>query len=172
MNIILVGYRGSGKTTVGRLLAERLRLGFADADEWIVRRAGKSIADIFRDGGETEFRELETNVLKELLAGDGQVLALGGGVVIRDENRAMMTANAQNRIFYLHCDAAELHRRIVADVKTAANRPALTHLGGSEAEIAHLLTVRLPLYRQIMTAEIDVTRLLPSDAAERIIALL
>lgn len=172
MNILLIGYRGSGKTTVGKLLAERLRLKFADADVQIVQRAGKSIADIFRIDGEAQFRDLETTVLKELLASDGQVLALGGGVVIRDENRVMMTASAQNKIFYLHCAPAELHRRIIADVKTAANRPALTHLGGSEAEIAHLLTVRLPLYRQIMSAEIDVTKLTPQDAADRIAALL
>jgi shikimate kinase len=172
VNILLIGYRGSGKTTVGQLLAARLNRPFADSDEKIVRLAGKSIAEIFRDDGEDHFRDLETRILKELLVSDGQILALGGGVILRKENRAAMKADMRNKIFYLHCEASELHRRIAADAKTAAHRPALTALGGSAEEIINLLAIRLPLYRQTMAVEIDVTTLTPTQTVELIAALL
>jgi shikimate kinase len=90
---------------------------------------------------------------------------------VREENRHAIRKQPQNTIFYLHCDAGILHERIVSDQKTAAHRPALTPFAGAIAEVEHLLTQRLPLYREVMTHEIDVSHLTPSQAAEQIIEL-
>lgn len=170
MNILLIGYRGSGKTTVGKIVAGRLRIAFHDADELIVQRAGMDIASIFATQGETEFRDIESQVLEDLLRADGQVLSLGGGIVVREENRRAIAGHGESKVFYLHCDAKVLHQRIVADTKTAAHRPALTPFAGAIAEVEHLLGQRLPLYRQIMTHAIDVTSLSPEQVAEQIVA--
>ena len=89
-NIVLVGMPGCGKTTVGRELARLSGKPFVDLDEEIVRRAGKSIPDIFREEGEAAFRELESQVLADVCAQSGQVIATGGGAVLRAENRAAM----------------------------------------------------------------------------------
>ena len=90
MNLLLIGYRGTGKTTVARLLAERLGWQWLDADEELERRAGKTIAAIFADEGESAFRDLESQVLADLVQRDRHIIALGGGVVLRPENRALI----------------------------------------------------------------------------------
>lgn len=92
-NLVLVGMPGSGKTTVGRRLAEHLRRPFADVDELIVQRAGRSIPDIFAQDGEARFRDLETEVIEELSASHGLVVATGGGSVLRERNRALLRRN-------------------------------------------------------------------------------
>jgi shikimate kinase len=171
MNLLLIGYRGSGKSTVGRLLADCLHMPLIDTDELIVQRAGTDIATIFAQHGEQKFRDLETQALKESLRCDGQILSLGGGAIVRDENRQAIKSHPANKVFYLHCDAGILHQRITADHKTAAHRPALTPFAGAIAEVGHLLAQRLPWYREVMSYEIDVSNLAPSQAAERIIEL-
>src|SRR3954447_21902345 len=88
--LFLIGYRGSGKSTVGRLLAERLGWAFVDADEELEIRAGRSIADIFTTDGEPAFRALESAVLRELASRDRHVIACGGGVVLRDDHRRLL----------------------------------------------------------------------------------
>lgn len=169
MHVALVGYRGSGKTSVGRKLAERLGLSFVDADEQLVRRAGKTIKEIFETDGEAAFRDLEAAVLNDLLAGPAAVLSLGGGVVLRETNRAALKRHDGPTV-YLHADAETLHARIHADPNTAANRPALTHLGGGVDEIARLLEQRLPLYREVATVELDVSRLSVDEVVEQLAA--
>src|SRR5688500_2590703 len=82
MNLLLIGYRGTGKSTVARLVAERLNWPWLDADVELERRAGKSIAAIFAEDGEPAFRDLESQVLAELVQADRHVLALGGGVIL------------------------------------------------------------------------------------------
>ncbi len=91
-NIYLIGMMGSGKSTLGRLLAEELKRPFVDTDEWIELRAGSSIAEIFRERGEAHFRDLETASLLEVSQGRGWVVALGGGAVLRAENRRIIRA--------------------------------------------------------------------------------
>ena len=167
MNILLIGYRGSGKTTTGQILARRLGCAFADSDVVLIQRAGKTIKEIFAESGETGFRDLETAVLKDLLANDHQVLALGGGVILRDANRTMMQG-PNNRIVYLKAAVEELHRRIHADVATAANRPSLTALGGGIEEIRSVLAAREPIYQQMANCVIDVTAKLPEIVATEI----
>lgn len=167
MSIVLLGHRGCGKTTVGKRLADRLWWKFVDLDERIVAAAGKSIRAIFEEDGEPAFRALESARLAEALSLQEHVIALGGGAVVRDENRALLIASPHKRI-YLRCAADVLHQRIAADPATAENRPALTPLGGGLDEVRRVLEQREPLYRACMTAELDVTRLSPQDAVVHI----
>jgi shikimate kinase len=171
VSTILIGYRGSGKTTIGKRLADHLWQKFVDTDEMIVKRAGKSIKEIFEHDGETRFRELESEVVKEAAGLADHVIALGGGAPIRQANRDAIR-NAGHRIIYLKCDPQVLHERIQADPQTAASRPALTHFGGSVKEIGKLLAEREPIYRQMMHAELDVTNLTPDEAMVYIVRLL
>ena len=134
-----------------------------DADEEIVKRAGKSIREIFESAGEPAFRELEAQVVADLVKLSDHVISLGGGAVMREENREAIR-RSKAAVIYLKCDPKVLHDRIHADTATAENRPALTHLGGSIEEIEKLLAVREPVYRQTMTAELDVTNQSVDDA--------
>jgi shikimate kinase len=168
MSIVLIGYRGSGKTSLGRRLADRLWWAFADSDEEIVKRAGKSIREMFEQDGEPAFRDLEATVVADLAARPEHVLSVGGGAILRPANREAIRAGGANKIIYLRCDAQVLHDRIHADTTTATNRPSLTNLGGGLAEIKTLLAEREPLYREIATAELDVTNLTIEEAVGRV----
>jgi shikimate kinase len=142
MSLVLMGYRGCGKTTVGRKLADRLWQKFVDTDDLVIASAGKSIREIFKQDGEAR---------------------LGGGAVLHERNRQLLSTSNHQRI-YLRCDPRELLRRIESDPNTADNRPALTGHGGGLAEIESLLRTREPLYRQVMTGELDVTNLSVDEA--------
>ncbi|MFM9115953.1 MAG: shikimate kinase, partial [Planctomycetota bacterium] len=89
-NLFLIGYRGTGKSTVARLLAERLSWQAVDADEVLEAQAGRSIQAIFQTAGETTFRDLESQVVAQLAQGERQVVALGGGAVLREQNRVAL----------------------------------------------------------------------------------
>ncbi len=171
MSTILIGYRGSGKTTTGRKLADHLWQKFIDADDLVVAKAGKTIAEIFAQDGEPKFRELEAQAVREASKLDEHVIALGGGAPLRDENRETIRS-AGHRVIYLRCEPEELLKRIQSDPNTAANRPNLTNLGGGEAEIRKVLTDREPIYRQMAHAELDVTNLTPDEAIVYIVRLL
>ena len=163
MSIVLIGYRGSGKTTIGKKLADRLWQPFVDTDDLIVKKAGKSIKEIFEQQGEPAFREMEAHAVREACKLAEHVIALGGGAVLREDNRAVLKQGGHKLIF-LRCDPQELCKRIQSDPQTVANRPHLSELCGSVAEITALLKEREPLYRATMTAELDVTRLTPEEA--------
>jgi shikimate kinase len=165
MGVVLIGYRGSGKTTAGRLLAQRLGKAFVDCDEEIVARQGKSIREIFLTRGEEAFRKAEMEVISDLASKTECVIALGGGAILREENRRAL---AEHKIVYLRCEPGELLRRIKADPATSDNRPNLTGLGGEIEEIQSLLRQREPIYRAAMSAELDVTHLTPLEVAERL----
>jgi shikimate kinase len=167
MSIVLIGYRGSGKSSLGRKLADRLWQPFVDSDEEIVKRAGKSIREIFEQDGEPAFRDLEAAVVRDLTGRAEHVISLGGGAVLRPENREAIKAGGHT-VLYLRCDPRELHKRIAADDATAANRPSLTSFGGNLAEIEKLLADREPIYRETMTAELDVTNLSLDEALVRL----
>ena len=163
MSIFLMGYRGCGKSTIGRKLADRLWLKFVDTDDLISKKAGKTIKEIFAQEGEEKFRDLEAETIAEVTQLKDHVIALGGGAILRPANRDALQ-NRGHKIIYLKCEPAVLHQRIHADPKTAATRPDLTHLAGSVEEIQKLLEVREPLYRQMKTAELEVTRLTVDEA--------
>ncbi len=168
---MLIGYRGSGKSTIGRKLADRLWQPFVDTDDQIARRAGRSIREIFEQEGEARFREMEAEVVREVSLLQEHVIALGGGALVRDENRQVLR-DAAHKLIYLRCDPQFLFERIQSDPDTAASRPNLTDLGGGVAEIRKLLTEREPIYRQAMSAELDVTHLTPEEAVVYIVRLL
>jgi len=143
MQLILIGYRGTGKTTVARRVAELLSLECLDADVEVEHRAGKSIKQIFDDDGEQAFRDLEVQVIAELIQHGDSVLSLGGGAVMREETRR---AIAPGIVVWLTARPETVHQRMVEDTETAQQRPNLTTSGGL-AEIASLLSQREPVYR-------------------------
>lgn len=153
--IFLIGYRATGKTTVGPLVANRLGWTFVDADVLLEERAGKSIARIFADEGEPAFRDLEARHLAELSENPKQVLSTGGGVILRPSNRELL----RNRGFVAWLDApAELiWERMQLDPTTLARRPNLTAAGGLQ-EVKDLLAVREPLYRATAHASFPADR--------------
>lgn len=169
MNIVLIGYRGTGKSTVGRLVAAQLAMQFVDADEELERRAGRSIREIFASGGESEFRDLESNVVAQLLQRDRLVAALGGGAVLRNENRQQIRRQ-NNRVFWLQAEATTLHQRISSDLGTSQRRPDLTSAGGLD-EVVRLLAVREPLYRECAEFTVDTEAKSPETVAAEIVSL-
>lgn len=171
MSTVLIGYRGSGKSTIGRKLADQLWQKFVDVDDLIVQRAGKSIREIFEQDGEPRFRDIESEAVREVSELAEHVVALGGGSLLREENRDVLRS-AGHRVLYLRCEPEELHRRIHTDPQTAATRPSLTNLGGGIDEIRKLLAEREPTYRAMMHAELDVTNLSPEEAALRLVRML
>ncbi len=145
-NILLIGYRCTGKTTVGRLLAERLGRSFADVDDRIEAVARKSIADIFAAEGEAGFRDREAAALAELCARSGWVIATGGGAVLREANRQLLKASGF--VVWLTASPETLWERLQTDPTTAARRPNLTATGG-QAEVQALVAARENLYREV-----------------------
>jgi shikimate kinase len=167
-----MGYRGCGKTTIGKRLADRLWAKFIDIDDLIVKQAGgMSIRDIFLQHGEPYYRDIETECLREALKNSDIILALGGGTVIREDNRAMLQADG-GKIIYLKCDPTELDKRIKAGPTSALHRPSLTSLGGGIQEIRIKLAEREPLYREVMHCELDVTNLSPEEAVHYLARLM
>ena len=137
--IVLVGLMGAGKSSVGRRLAEKLGLSFVDADQEIEAAAGKSIAEIFADHGETYFREGERRVIARLLANGPQVLATGGGAYINDETRARIQNDAVS--VWLKAPLPLLMKRVMK----RQDRPLLK-TGDPEAVMLGLIEKRYPVY--------------------------
>lgn len=151
MVISLIGYRGTGKTTVGAELAARLGWDFVDTDPEIERRAGKSIAALFAEEGEPYFRQLESQVLADQLARDQLVISAGGGAVLNAQNRAAI--RQAGPVVWLQATVETISNRIGADPTTGSRRPAL--LGGDVlAEITAVLAQREPLYREIASVTV------------------
>src|SRR5215210_423044 len=119
MSVVLLGYRGCGKTTLGKKLADRMWIKFVDTDDLVVAAAGKTIREIFETDGEEWFRELEVEAVREACSREDHIIALGGGAVLRAENRTLLKSLSISRI-YLRCDPPELLQRIEADPATAA----------------------------------------------------
>ena len=166
MLLFLIGYRGSGKTTVGRLVADRIGWAFLDADTVLEERHGRTIREIFAAEGEAGFRDKEAAVLADLGTRTDTVIATGGGVVLRDENRRLL--KSRGFVAWLTADAPTLLARIQADPTTAERRPALA--GGGLVEIEQLLVVREPLYRACADLTVPIGALSPEQAADAILA--
>ncbi len=169
MLVSLIGYRGTGKSTVARLVSLALGWEWVDADVEIEWRAGKSIKSIFADDGEPAFRDLEAAVLAELCGRDRVVLALGGGVVLRKENRHAI--KAAGPAVWLTASPRQIAARIAADAATAERRPNLTASGGI-TEIIAMLATRDPLYRDCAALVVDTENKTPAEVADEIVARL
>ena len=166
MSLILIGYRATGKTTLAKLLAERLGWDWIDADVEIERRAAKSIAAIFSEDGEPAFRDTEAQVIADLCRRDRLVLAAGGGAPMRAENRRAMRAGGP--VVWLTAQPETILARMNADATTAARRPSLTGKSPLE-EIVELLAVREPIYRETADWVVDTESRTPEELAADII---
>jgi shikimate kinase len=147
-NIYLVGMMGAGKTTVGRIIARRLKRRFLDSDHEIERRCGVRIPVIFDIEGEQGFRVREEHTIAELATLEGVVLATGGGAVLSAENRRQLAATGTT--VYLHARPEDLYRRLRHD----KNRPLLDTPDPSR-RLQELYVARDPLYRQVADIVID-----------------
>ncbi len=168
-NIVLIGYRGVGKTSVARELAARLDRPWFDADEELERAAGTTIAEIFAAGGEAAFRDWESRIIVQLAEQRGAILATGGGAILRPENREALLRHG--RLVWLQAEAETIHARIKADAVTAARRPSLTRLGELD-EIRALLAVRGPIYAELAEVVVDTEGKTVAALADEIVAAL
>jgi shikimate kinase len=141
--IFLIGYRCTGKTTVARLLAEKLCWDWVDADAVLEARYGTTIRGIFASEGEAGFRDKEEKIFAELFQLRRHVIATGGGVILREVNRQRM--RSAGKVVWLWANAETIWQRMQGDPSTAERRPPLT-VGGL-AEIEEVLKMREPLYR-------------------------
>lgn len=146
MNIILVGYRCTGKTSVGKKLAEKFRVPFYDTDALIIERIGKTIKEWVEEKGWESFRQEEKAVIRELVSLDSTVIALGGGAVLDPENREIIRRNGL--ILWLAADVQTIGERMSTDPNNRDLRPPLSK-GDLETEIQATLTERFPLYEQV-----------------------
>ncbi|SCG70034.1 shikimate kinase [Micromonospora humi] len=160
---VLVGAPGSGKTTVGAALADALGVDFRDTDADIERLAGKPIPEIFVDEGEDHFRTLERAAVAAALASHAGVLALGGGAVLAEENRAALIGHT---VVHLSVELPDAIRR----VGLGAGRPLLAL--NPRATLKHLLDQRRPLYAEVATATVVTDGRDPQELATEIAALL
>jgi shikimate kinase len=158
--IVLVGFMGAGKTTVGRLLAAKLGLTFCDSDAEIERRAGRPIREIFAAGGEPAFRALEHTVIADLLRGPDTVLALGGGAVSHPETRSLLAAAP---VVYLRVSWAEALVRVGGD----DGRPML-----ARPDVADVYEDRQAVYESVAAHVVDTDRRCPEDVVLDILARL
>jgi shikimate kinase len=165
MVVTLIGYRGSGKSTIAEPLAARLGWSWCDSDSEIELLAGKDIRTIFAEDGEPRFRQLERDVMARLLARDNLVIAAGGGAVLDEQTaRAMRAAGP---VVWLQAGVDVLAERIQGDAGTSARRPNLTDLGGRD-EIEKLLALREPQYRQCASVIVKTDGLAVDEICRRV----
>jgi len=163
MNLVLIGYRGTGKSAVAGILSQKLGMTAVSLDEEIVREAGMSVPAIVEKHGWTWFRDLESEIAKRSGERDGLILDTGGGVILRPENTQNLHRNGA--VFWLKASAPVIVDRIQASTE----RPALTEGKTFLEEIEEVLAERLPVYREAADREIDTDPLTPAAVADEII---
>lgn len=168
MNVVLIGYRGCGKTTVGRMLADRNDAGFIDTDALIVHQAGMSIADIFAAEGEPSFRKREEAAIRLATKTGGRIISVGGGAVESKSNRSAL--RSYGTVVWLQATAECLWQRISTDVASAEQRPDLAQ-GGLE-EVRAVLERRTPLYAELSHLALTTDAQAPKTIVEDIEAWL
>ena len=166
MNIVLIGFRGTGKSTVGNLLAKRLERDFIDSDKYIESSTGKTIKCIFEEDGEEGFRKIETGIIAELSKVDNKVISAGGGAVLKEEN----VRNLKDNGFLVLLEATPeiIHNRIAQDEKTTQQRPSLTDKKPLD-EIKHLIAKREHAYKNAADFTINTSYVSCEDIVTEII---
>ncbi|MEU6094881.1 shikimate kinase [Streptomyces sp. NPDC047079] len=158
--VVLVGPMGVGKSTVGRLLAERLGVGYRDTDDDIVAEQGRSIAEIFLDEGEPVFRAIEKRAVHRAVTEHDGVLALGGGAILDEDTRALL---AGQRVVYLSMDVEEAVRRTGLNVA----RPLLAI--NPRRQWRELMEARRPLYEGVATAVVPTDARSPEEVTQAVL---
>lgn len=166
MNIVLIGYRGTGKSAVGNSVADRLGMTCVSMDERIVQKAGMSIPEIVEKHGWPAFRDMETAVARELGQQDNLVIDTGGGVIERPENMPALRANGC--VVWLKASVAV----IVARIQDGTERPALTEGKSFTQEVGEVLIQRIPKYQAAARWEIDTDALSIEQVADRIVTMI
>lgn len=157
--VVLVGTMGAGKTTVGRLLAERWSVGFRDTDQDVEARAGKSVSDIFVDDGEDAFRALERAAVAAALEAHEGVLALGGGAVLATETQDLLGGH---RVVFLRVGLSDAASRVGLGVA----RPML--LGNVRGRVKQLIDERTPVYERVAVVAVDTDGRTPAEVADAV----
>ncbi|MFC6171569.1 shikimate kinase [Loigolactobacillus jiayinensis] len=160
LDVILVGFMGTGKTTVGEVLAANFKRPQIDLDDEIIASAGKSIKQIFADAGETAFRQLETQVLQQAFAKSG-ILSTGGGVVESAANRQLLQTTTIP-VIYLQTEPAAIFTRLKGD----DGRPLVQQLG--ESGLRELWQRRAPLYQSVATHTVTTDARTPEEVSQQI----
>ena len=169
MNIVLIGYRCAGKSTVGKRLASRLRRRFVDTDDLIEQRQQTSIYDIVSSRGWGYFRNVEKEVIREISAEDHLVIAAGGGVVLDPENVAALKKNGL--VVWLKADRQVLHSRMIQDSRTGVQRPPLTEKGVLE-ELDEVMACRVPFYEAAMEVQLDTSAMDENTVVVSVLSIL
>ena len=165
MNIVLIGYRGTGKSVVGELLSERLRMRCINMDAEIVKRAGISIPEIVEKYGWQKFRDMESEQARKLAGLDNIVIDTGGGVIERPENIEALKTNSC--IFWLKASVDAIVSRIQGDTE----RPALTAGKTFTEEVTEVLEQRIQKYKSAAQHKIDTDELTPEQVADKIVKI-
>ncbi len=165
--VILTGYRATGKTSIGKILADLLGFDFIDTDLVIEKRQGESIADMVGRGGWDMFRRKEEDILLELVRRNNIVIATGGGSVMHKKAWVKLRKNALS--VWLTVDIKTICQRLAADSNTDDQRPALTEMGTMD-EISMVLSERQPLYEKSSDLTINTEGKTPEEVAEVIAA--
>lgn len=166
MNIFLIGYRGTGKSEVGRGLAALLKRPWLDMDEELMQRLGTTLQSYVGQWGWTAFRREEKSLLQEVSRRDGWVVSTGGGVVLDADNVTAMRSSGQ--VIWLQASAGTIQERLAADPRTHDLRPPLSAASDPAAEIHDMLGRRMELYRQAAHWQIDTEELSVEQVCRRI----
>ena len=173
MHIVLFGYRGCGKTSIGKRLASELWKDFVDTDDVVRKRfGGITIAEIWEQWGEPGFRQAEVEAVQALLQQDEHVIALGGGTLMQPGAATALAESDGCKRIYLSCDPEVLLKRIEGDESSATERPALTSQGGGLDEIKQVLAQRDPVYRANADIVFDVSLCSIEEAVQHLIVKL
>ncbi len=151
-NIILVGFMGTGKSTIGRSLSQTLSYPVIDTDQLIEKQQGRSIPEIFEEEGEDAFRDIETALLRSLLKQSGHIISTGGGIIIREENRQLL--RKMGYVIWLVASPEEIYNRTSRN----NNRPLLNNEDPA-GTIRKLLETRIPLYKECAHLSIETNQL-------------
>ena len=169
MNIVLIGYRGAGKSTVGRKLATLTRKEFVDTDDLLEERHGAAISEIVESLGWEHFRAMEKSIVEEISRGNHLVIAAGGGVVLDPANVISLKKNGL--VIWLKADRQVLYKRMDLDPRTKASRPTLTGKGSLE-ELGEIMAYREPFYEQAADLQFDTADLGVEEVVESLLSII